>query len=77
LPTRRPNRPHRRPDRNRSRAADKTNFAPAITTNNRLAERSRDFLSAFTRLEEALVQPEGSFLRGASRQRCEFTYELA
>jgi hypothetical protein len=45
--------------------------------NNRLAERSGDFLSAFARLEEALVQPEDSFLRDASRQRCEFTYELA
>ena len=31
------------------------------TMNNRLAERSRDFLSALARLEEALAQPEDSF----------------
>lgn len=43
----------------------------------RLAERSRDFLSALSRLEEALAQPENSFLRDASIQRFEFTYELA
>ena len=48
-----------------------------ITMNNRLAERSRDFLSAFVRLEEALAQPEDSFLRDASIQQSEFTYELA
>lgn len=47
------------------------------TMNNRLAERSRDFLSALARLEEALAQPEDSFLRDASIQRFEFTYELA
>ena len=47
------------------------------TMNNRLAERSRDFLSALARLEEALAQPENSFLRDASIQRFEFTYELA
>jgi nucleotidyltransferase substrate binding protein (TIGR01987 family) len=45
--------------------------------NNRLAEHSRDFLSALARLEEALAQPENSFLRDASIQRFEFTYELA
>ena len=39
------------------------------TMNNRLAERSRDFLSALARLEEALAQPEDSFLRDASIQR--------
>lgn len=50
---------------------------PDTTMNNRLAERSRDFLSALARLEEALAQPEDSFLRDASIQRFEFTYELA
>ena len=45
--------------------------------NNGLAERSRDFLAALARLEEALAQPENSFLRDASIQRFEFTYELA
>jgi nucleotidyltransferase substrate binding protein (TIGR01987 family) len=45
--------------------------------NIRLAEHSRDFLSALARLEEALAQPENSFLRDASIQRFEFTYELA
>ena len=44
---------------------------------NRLAERSSDFLSALARLKEALAQPENSFLRDASIQRFEFTYELA
>lgn len=43
----------------------------------RLAERSNDFLSAYTRLQEALAQPENSFLRDATIQRFEFTYELA
>lgn len=43
----------------------------------RLAERSKDFLSAYTRLQEALAQPENSFLRDATIQRFEFTYELA
>lgn len=43
----------------------------------RLAERSDDFLSAFKRLQEALAQPEDSFLRDASIQRFEFTYELS
>lgn len=45
--------------------------------NNRLAEHSRDFLSALARLEKALAQPENSFLRDASIHRFEFTYELA
>jgi nucleotidyltransferase substrate binding protein (TIGR01987 family) len=44
---------------------------------NRLAERTTDFLSALSRLKEALAQPENSFLRDASIQRFEFTYELA
>lgn len=50
---------------------------PDTIMNNRLTERSRDFLSALARLEEALAQPENSFLRDASIQRFEFTYELA
>lgn len=45
--------------------------------NNRLAERASDFLTAVTRLEEALMQPENSFMRDATIQRFEFTYELA
>ncbi|MQA23229.1 HI0074 family nucleotidyltransferase substrate-binding subunit [Rugamonas rivuli] len=45
--------------------------------NKRLVERSNDFLSAVRRLEEALAQPENSFLRDATIQRFEFTYELA
>jgi nucleotidyltransferase substrate binding protein (TIGR01987 family) len=45
--------------------------------NKRLTERSQDFLSALARLEEALAQPEDSFLRDATIQRFEFTYELA
>lgn len=44
---------------------------------NRLTERSTDFLAALSRLKEALAQPEDSFLRDASIQRFEFTYELA
>ncbi|CAN7147358.1 HI0074 family nucleotidyltransferase substrate-binding subunit [Duganella sp. LjRoot269] len=44
---------------------------------NRLAERVHDFLTAVTRLEEALAQPENSFMRDATIQRFEFTYELA
>ncbi|MES2346135.1 MAG: HI0074 family nucleotidyltransferase substrate-binding subunit [Pseudomonadota bacterium] len=44
---------------------------------NRLAERVSDFLTAVTRLEEALAQPENSFMRDATIQRFEFTYELA
>lgn len=43
----------------------------------RLDERTADFLSALARLKEALAQPESSFLRDASIQRFEFTYELA
>ncbi|MFS2139552.1 HI0074 family nucleotidyltransferase substrate-binding subunit [Duganella sp. Dugasp56] len=42
-----------------------------------LAERVNDFLTAMTRLEEALAQPEDSFMRDATIQRFEFTYELA
>jgi len=45
--------------------------------NKRLIERASDFLSALERLKEALAQPESSFLRDASIQRFEFTYELA
>lgn len=45
--------------------------------NDRLTERSKDFLSAVSRLQEALAQPENSFLRDATIQRFEFTYELA
>ena len=45
--------------------------------NKDLSERSRDFLSALSRLEEALGEPEDSFLRDASIRRFEFTYELA
>ena len=45
--------------------------------NKNLSERSRDFLSALARLEEALGEPEDSFLRDASIRRFEFTYELA
>ncbi|MBV6325232.1 HI0074 family nucleotidyltransferase substrate-binding subunit [Duganella violaceipulchra] len=45
--------------------------------NKRLVERSNDFLSAVNRLEEALAQPENSFLRDATIQRFKFTYELA
>jgi nucleotidyltransferase substrate binding protein (TIGR01987 family) len=44
---------------------------------NRLAERVSDFLTAVTRLEEALAQPENSFMCDATIQRFEFTYELA
>jgi nucleotidyltransferase substrate binding protein (TIGR01987 family) len=44
---------------------------------NRLVERTSDFLSALSRLKEALARPEDSFLRDASIQRFEFTYELA
>lgn len=44
---------------------------------NRLIERVSDFLTAVTRLEEALAQPENSFIRDATIQRFEFTYELA
>lgn len=44
---------------------------------NRLIERVSDFLTAVTRLEEALAQPENSFMRDATIQRFEFTYELA
>jgi nucleotidyltransferase substrate binding protein (TIGR01987 family) len=51
-------------------------LSDAIMTN-RLAERSRDFLSALLRLQEALAQPENTFLRDASIHRFEFTYELA
>jgi nucleotidyltransferase substrate binding protein (TIGR01987 family) len=54
----------------------KTTFTLTIM-NNRLAERISDFLTAVTRLEEALVQPEDSFMRDATIQRFEFTYELA
>lgn len=43
----------------------------------RLAERTSDFLTAYVRLQEALAQPESSFLRDATIQRFEFTYELA
>jgi nucleotidyltransferase substrate binding protein (TIGR01987 family) len=43
----------------------------------RLAECVSDFLTAVTRLEEALAQPENSFMRDATIQRFEFTYELA
>jgi nucleotidyltransferase substrate binding protein (TIGR01987 family) len=43
----------------------------------RLQERSSDFLSAVSRLGEALAEPESSFLRDATIQRFEFTYELA
>ena len=43
----------------------------------RLTERTKDFLSALERLKEALARPEDSFLRDASIQRFEFTYELA
>lgn len=43
----------------------------------RLAERTTDFLSALSRLKEALAQPENSFLRDASIRRFEFTYKLA
>lgn len=43
----------------------------------RLTERTTDFLSALARLKEALAQPESSFLRDATIQRFEFTYELA
>lgn len=43
----------------------------------RLVERTSDFLSALSRLKEALARPEDSFLRDASIQRFEFTYELA
>ena len=45
--------------------------------NKDLSERSRDFLSALSRLEEALAEPENSFLRDASIRRFEFAYELA
>lgn len=53
-----------------------TSLSDAIMTN-RLAERSRDFLSALSRFQEALAQPESTFLRDASIHRFEFTYELA
>jgi len=45
--------------------------------NKRLTERVSDFLTAVNRLEEALMQPENSFMRDATIQRFEFTYELA
>ena len=45
--------------------------------NNRLTERVSDFLTAVNRLEEALMQPENAFMRDATIQRFEFTYELA
>jgi nucleotidyltransferase substrate binding protein (TIGR01987 family) len=44
---------------------------------NYLAQRVGDFLTAVTRLEEALAQPDNSFMRDATIQRFEFTYELA
>jgi hypothetical protein len=44
---------------------DKFPFKNAMSK--RLVERSNDFLSALSRLEEALAQPENSFLRDATQ----------
>lgn len=44
--------------------------------NKNLSERSCDFLLALARLNEALGEPETSFLRDACIRRFEFTYEL-
>jgi nucleotidyltransferase substrate binding protein (TIGR01987 family) len=56
-----------------------TRFQIGFSTimNQRLIERSRDFLFALSRLEEAVAQPESSLLRDAVIQRFRLTYELA
>ncbi len=45
--------------------------------NERLKQRIEQFHRAVTRLEEACAQPEDAFLRDATIQRFEFTFELA
>ena len=45
--------------------------------NERLKQRIEQFHRAVTRLEEACAQPEDEFLRDATIQRFEFTFELA